>query len=245
MKQVILQILLKISLSAVFLLSCFSCNKSAEEYSKMGSHFDSINNYKKSFRYYSLATKKDPNNSIFYVKKAEARFLMSNKINNSTFTSIIDDYNKAFTIEPNCKEAIISASKCFFKLHRYAESIREVDSCISKHPNYSNGYLFKGVMYYLKNDTVNSNKYLYKALSLGLSKVEMFKEIADFEFIEKNYIEAIKNYQMYLREGGQPMISQLCLSYWELGKQDSACYYYRNANPNSLLLKNLKNYCNK
>ncbi len=236
---------------ACFAILLTNCNlKTAEEYYRIGTWYDTLGNYKKSFKAYSKAIKKNPNNPLYYVRRANSRAFGS--LLKKSHELIIEDYNKAIRIEMYNPFAIYSRAFYYYNVKaNYIMALRDLDTLLSKNPKHVDGYFLRGQMYYDKKDTVKGNYNFINAVEYSIDKKETLGEIASFQKTNGYYNEALLNFNRSLRLSDKVKFNYyrpMAMCYWKIGQKDSACYYYQLISNKSNLLgeyAELRNFCER
>lgn len=236
-------------------LSCILCfftnclTKTAEEYYRMGTWNDTLGNHKKAVKAYSLAIKKDPYKSIYYVRRGNSKSVYYGLIHNSK--SILADYSKAMNVDPWNEEGCYALGSYFYRKEDYYHSLVYLDTLLRKNPKHSEGYLLRGKLYYDKKDTATGNYNFRKAVEYSNDKKKIFLEIATVQDEQKYYYDALVNYNRSLHLSDKVKFccyASLSYCYWKVNKRDSACYYYDLISDKSMMLgdyADIKYFCER
>ncbi len=219
----------KISLLVLILIITTCKAQTATECYKLGILNDSLKQYKKAFKYYSLAIKMNPENPNYYVKRANVRYMIgfAQKIPKK---EMFNDLNKAISLETWNYSAVYWKALWLYKflpeLHDVEKAISYLDSLAIRYPERVETYRLLGEIGLGQRDTVIANKNYKKLLELTSDKSKIYTEMADFEFIYGLYQQAINHYSL-AGNLTDYRYNNLAISYWKLDKKDDACIYFR------------------
>jgi tetratricopeptide (TPR) repeat protein len=217
----------------VLITSCFSKipkKQTAKEYKELADDYYSKSKYKKAIKSLQMASELDRKDPDIYVSMAEySAFYLKQTFDNKR--KIQSMYNKAMDIINWYEPALLSRANFYYNICDYKNSIDNLDSLLKRYPTNSEGYLLKARIYYGKKDTTTGNE-VYRQTLRHVPPKDIHRVYNEKAFQENRlhlYKQAAADYLQELKiTDGVKFTSYCALSwaYYNIGKVDSACYYY-------------------
>lgn len=230
---------------------CSCTTKTAEEWYKVGQFKESKGYLKSAFKAYSKAIKKNNKNADYYLARAKLRLLNNIKLSDSGVNS---DFNSALQINHWYAPILYYRAYYYYKYKNdFSHASRDLDSLLSRHPMYIEGYLLQGEMFYDRNDTASGNKNFRKAIEYSSAKSETIINIASIKTEHGYYKDALIMWQQALKLAENKdsfcCYSSVSFCFWKTNEKDSACYYWQLIKDKEHLttstFNNIKQHCEK
>lgn len=211
----------------------------ASHYSQ-GLSYDSTFQFVKARKQYCRAIKINPNEPLYYVKRAEATYKSDPRKRGRIEVEISHDYNEAIRVADKIgspdsifKRIYSSRIEYHYSFQHYRVAIDQCELMIQLYPDYYLPYLYKGLSHFQMGECEIGRSYLDTAYGLASNKKLVVNLRAEVEYYRGDFRNAILHFQTSdsLGELSYPQNSMVSRAYWQLGKKDSACIYFnRGAN---------------
>lgn len=241
----------KIIVIIIFGLQFSGCKtKQAVEYYNLGEENYMLDNYKKSYKYFSKAVKLDKSKPEYFIKRAEAAARWKWRANG--LSMVERAYNDLFDLYPWNEDGLLSIANYHYRYrYSFVSTLRNLDSLINRYPKNIEAYMLRGEVYFDKKDTLSGYKDFRKAIVLSQNSKEIYDRIGIIENQNKYYNNSIVSFRQAFKLNKQPILSSchyLSKSFLETNQKDSACYYFSMVNDKKKILqsstyKQIREYC--
>ena len=117
---------------------------------------------------YTKSINLDPNFSMAYNNRGWAKFEIKN------YAAALNDLNKAIELDPNNSVAYDSRQETKFAMGDLNGSLIDCNKALEINPNCSNSLLFKGRIYFKKNNKSKACEFWEKSMNLGNVKANKY-----------------------------------------------------------------------
>lgn len=215
----------------LFLLIVVSCsNNNYESLIKKADDSFMNGSYKKAYKLYSKACKKNKLELYPKISRAESYYMGKWK-SNKVYSKTCELYGQCFDLVNNSKETFLSEAYFMQRYNKYVFAIVCLDSLESKHGAYYPAKILRAEILYGIRDVENAEKEINKAIAIAPDKSLAYLKKGEFEFDNEMWKQAkddlITYYRLCQDRTKYRGAYRLVLSYSKLGQADSACYYYK------------------
>jgi len=155
-------------------------------------------------------------------KNPEPHLLMGDAIleqNPTEGTGAIKEYDEALKLNPKSAKAILRKGKLYGRGRNYTSALEYYKQAIAADPKYAPAYMEIAEIYHLAGKPANALEYIKKYLEIHCPSPSARSRYASFQFMNKQYVEAIKEIEEIVKTNAADcyMWRLLGYSYFELG----------------------------